>query len=243
MTRNPPSGQFPTGFVPTTASFCTGCDVTWDNSGLNNSITTGRPFNLNYPGGPQISGWGAGQYAGPIHGYANGTLTGSFPNGLHLGTMSWIYNGARDGRCVPQTGAILYSGTSGTGVLIYTNTTGCTGTSGCYAPMTPYFMPNSAFYYSTGLLLIAVQDYCVGYSDFIVLSFPNPNLSTGGYYASGFQPSLGWPLEAWPTSPACGQTCFYDAYVEWFPVAASGNSSVRGITGWAAGCTVCSGNP
>lgn len=240
MTRNPPSGQFPTGFVPTTASFCTGCDATWNNSGLNNGVTTGRPFNLNSPGGPQISGWGAGQYSAPIHGYANGQLTGSFPNGLHLGTVSWVYNAARDGRCVPQTGAILYSGTSGTGVLIYTNTTGCTGTSGCYLPMTPYFQPNPAFYQSTGAMIVAVQDYCVGYMDFIYLTFPTP--STGSNL-SGFQPDLGWPLEAIPVSPACGQTCFYDMAVEWLPAIASGNATVRGITGWAAGCTVCSGNP
>jgi hypothetical protein len=249
MTRTPPSGQFPTGFVPTTASFCTGCDVRWNNSGLFNGYTTGRP----YAGQPvanliPLTGYGAGQFNAPLNGYANGQMTGTWPAGLPLGDISFVYNNVRDGACSPQTGTILYSGTSGTGVLIYTNLTGCTGTSGCYTPFTPYFQPNQLFLLASGQMVVVFGDYCMGSISMLTFNFPfyNPDGSTrSGAYPSGareYVPYLGWPLVVTPPQQACGQDCYYDIQVVYTPVPASGASNVRALSGWRLSCSPCTGS-
>lgn len=251
MTRTPPSGQFPTGFVPTTASFCTGCDVTWNGSGLSNGSTTGQPYQGQggtYPGIP-LTGFGVGRFNAPLNGYANGPLTGTWPAGLSIGNISFVYNNARDGRCAPQTGTILYSGTSGTGVLIYTNLTGCTGTSGCYTPFTPYFQPDPLFWLASGQMVVVFGDYCSSSISMQVYNFPFYDRSGAvrpGAFPSGnnrdYVPQIGWPFIISPSSQACGQDCYYDIQVVYTPVPASGASNIRALSGWRLGCSPCTGS-
>lgn len=247
MTRNPPSGQFPTGFVPTTASFCTGCDVTWNGSGLVNGTRTGAPFSgpaIPFPG-ISISGYGAGQYLAPMNGYPTGPLTGSWPSGVSIANVSVVYNSVRDGNCGSQTGAIVFSGTSGTGTIVYTNVTGCTGISGCFSPVTFYVQPDSMFLLGTGQMTIVMTDYCGG--GIRALQFRFPFYDTNGNQIpanipAGYEPYLGWPMRGYTTNQSCGQDCYYDLRAVWYPPANSLGGTVRSITGWKVGCSPCTGN-
>jgi hypothetical protein len=253
MTRTPPSGQFPTGFVPTTASFCTGCDVRWNGSGLSNGSTTGQPYQgqpgVYFPGIP-LSGFGIGSFQNPLNGYANGPMTGTWPAGYPLGNIAFVYNNVRDGRCAPQTGTIFYSGTSGTGVLIYTNLTGCTGTSGCFSQFTPYFYPDSAFFMASGQMTAVFGDYCNSNASFMVFNFPiydrNGNIRPGSIPSGSgreYVPNIGWPFALGSAGfQACGQDCYYDIQVIYTPVPASGANNVRALSGWRLSCTPCTGS-
>lgn len=258
MTRIPPSGQFPTGYSMATASLCTGCDVVFNGSGLVNGTTTGRPWPNQYPnqGGNSIpiSGYGVGGWSsapyGPqsLLGLPLGALTGQFPSIFPMGEVRITYNRATDGRCQPQTGAIIWTGntgSSGVPALIYTAITGCTGTSGCKYDLQVWFEPGDAFLSSSGMMIVGLTDYCNGNYGQVGFNFPffdglgNPRPNA---YPSGYIANLGWPLlRLTGAAQNCGQYCFYDVGAVYYPVLASGYGSLVGATGWSIGCTPCTG--
>jgi hypothetical protein len=255
MTNKPPSGAFPTGFNPATASICSGCDVTWNGSGLSNGTTTGRAWGGSDPltnGNWSISGYGIGGYARPgssqsvLNGIPNGTLTGGFPNPWPLGQVRVIYNRALDGICGPQTGVILYSGTSGTGVLVYRPETGCTGFSGCRTDLQIWFEPGQSFLLSAGYMFVNSLDYCNGRTSGLFFRFPFYDTSgnpLSGSFPPGYVPSIGWKLyDGRASQQACGQYCSYEVQAVYNPVFASGLGTLIGATGWTLGCTPCTGS-
>jgi hypothetical protein len=248
MTNRPPSGGFPTGFSIATASICSGCDINWNGSGLLNTVATGTAWpGSNFP----ITGHGIGAYGSYIYGPQSvlsqpfGALTGFFPGLFPAGYLKLVYNRARDGACQAQTGAILYTGTSGTGVLVYTPATGCTGFSGCRTTLQAWFDPDSSYIMSPGNMYVTITDYCNGVFTGLAFGFPfydNSGNLIPGNIPPGYVANAGWKLYEADLNMACGQNCAFDVATLYYPVLASGYGFAAGQTGWTIGCTPCTGS-